>query len=298
LLPADGARLPVLESVMQSFVAPSRNLTRTVLITGATGGLGCATAGRFLASGACVLLHAPSPSAAQAAAEHLVAQGADPARVRPVAADFSRLDEVAALAERVSISDPGLDTLVLNAAVAGPESRRVTGDGNELTFQVNYLAPALVTRLLTPALQAVRGRVLMVSSHLHRSANINWSDPQRTKLYAPLPAYAQSKLALTMFARAFGEQHADITAVSVHPGVIRGGLLPLYARTGADPDEAAATLVRLAQPQVHVLDGAYYDGLVPAVPAALVDNAQAVRRLWKLTTAILGQQRFLPALAG
>lgn len=261
------------------------------MITGATGGIGVATARRFLAAGARVLVHGPSASSAEEAAQRLVAGGVDPADVWPVTADFSRLDEVATLAETVSARHDRLDVLIHNAAIPGPDGRRVTEDGNELTFQVNYLAPVLLTRLLTPQLLARRGRMVAVSSNLHRIGNINWSDPQRTRLYAPVPAYVQSKLALTMFARAIAEQYADITAIRVHPGIVEGGLLPIYSRVGGRVGDAAAVVARLGWPQVEVHDGAYYEELTLATPAPLVDNPDAVRRLWKLTTRILGRDR-------
>ncbi len=66
--------------------------------------------------------------------------------------------------------------------------------------------------------------VVAVSSSLYRTANINWSDPQRERLYSPFAAYAQAKLALTMFARAIAHEQVDVTAVSVDPSVVESGL--------------------------------------------------------------------------
>lgn len=185
--------------------------------------------------------------------------------------------------------------LVNNAAIPGPQSRTV--DGNELTFQVNYLAAFLLTRLLTPQLSAAHGRVVTVSSTLHRTGNINWSDPQRHKLYSPVAAYAQSKLALSMFARAIAIGQANITAVSVHPGIVTTDMLPMHAKTGAPVADAAAVVAELSRPDTDVVNGAYYDGFSPAHPAPLVDNDEAVLRLWKLTTRLVGPERFLTAKA-
>jgi NAD(P)-dependent dehydrogenase (short-subunit alcohol dehydrogenase family) len=260
------------------------------MITGATSGIGFAAAQRLLTVGARVIVHGPTQPSAEKAVARLVASGAEPASLSAVSADFSRLHEVTAMAREVE--HHRIDVLVLNAAIAGPASRTVTEDGNELTFQVNYLAPYMLTRLLTPQLRATRGRMVAVSSVLHRSGNINWADPQRVKLYSPVAAYAQSKLALTMFARAMAHEQADVTAVSVHPGIVETGLRPIYAKVGAPVDDAAAVVAQLSSPQVEVIDGAYYEGLAPAAHASLVDNQSAVSRLWKLSTRLVGQSRF------
>ncbi|GAB3844321.1 SDR family NAD(P)-dependent oxidoreductase [Dactylosporangium cerinum] len=269
----------------------------TVVITGATSGIGHATA-RRLVEGAQVVVHGRTASDADDAAARLVADGADPAGLHTVSADFTRLSDVTAMARELCARHDRIDTLVLNAAVVGPQGRAVTEDGNELSFQVNYLAPYLLTRLLMAPLRAApRGRVVAVSSALHRSANIDWGDPQRTRFYSPVAAYAQSKLALSMFARAMARDQVGVTAISMHPGVVDTALLPVYSWVGGAVGEAAVLLTRLSWPGFDVVNGAYYDGDVPAAAAALVDNPDAVRRLWKLSVRIIGQDRFAVAQA-
>ena len=97
----------------------------------------------------------------------LVKDGAEPLRLNLVVADFTRLGEVAGLADALAATLPALDVLVNNAAVPAPERRTYTHDGQELTFQVNYLAPYLLTTKLVPRLASAGGRVINVSSLRH-----------------------------------------------------------------------------------------------------------------------------------
>jgi NAD(P)-dependent dehydrogenase (short-subunit alcohol dehydrogenase family) len=260
----------------------------TVLVTGATDGIGYATARRFVDEGATVYLHAPDQDSGEKAMTRLVKGGAEPLRLYLVVADFTRLDEVAGLADALATTLPALDVLVNNAAVAGPERRTYTQDGHELTFQVNYLAPYLLTTKLVPRLASGGGRVVNVSSVTHSGGNINWKNPAGEHQYWPLAAYAQSKLALTMYTRSLAEAGgASFTALSVHPGVFRTDLLPIYGRVGRPAEEAAPILTTLSSPTHPVVDGGYYDGLSLAKAAALVDNPRARSRLAKLSAHLV-----------
>jgi NAD(P)-dependent dehydrogenase (short-subunit alcohol dehydrogenase family) len=259
----------------------------TVLVTGATDGIGFATARRFVDEDATVYLHAPDRDSGEEAMARLVKDGAEPLRLYLVVADFTRLEEVADLADTLAATLPALDVLINNAAVAAPEGRTHTQDGQELTFQVNYLAPYLLTTKLMGRLASTGGRVINVSSVLHRGGNITWKNLAGNH-YWPLAAYAQSKLALTMYTKSLAEAGgASFTALSVHPGVFQTRLLPIYGRLGQPAEEAAAILTTLGSPTYPVVDGGYYDGLSIAKAAALVENPRACRRLAKLTAELI-----------
>ncbi|MFJ2788581.1 MULTISPECIES: SDR family NAD(P)-dependent oxidoreductase [unclassified Streptomyces] len=266
--------------------SPSPSLSgRTVLVTGASSGIGHQTARLLAERGATVLLHGRTQEEARAAVDRLVTlSGVPGARLRAHGADFTRLEEVERLAVRVLAEHPRLDVLVNNAGMAAPEQHTVTADGNEIAFQVNFLAHYLLTHLLEPALtRGTGGRVVNVSSALHRTGSIQWNDPNRTRRYSRLAAYAQSQLALTVFA-------ADprVTAVSVHPGICATSLLPLYAHEGEAPAEGAAHVVRLCDPATEIVNGAYYDREHRVAPAPAATEERTVKRLNKLAGLLVG----------
>ncbi|MEU2234740.1 SDR family NAD(P)-dependent oxidoreductase [Streptomyces vietnamensis] len=258
---------------------------RTVLVTGATSGIGHQTARLLAERGATVLLHGRTAEEAHAAVDRLVTlSDVSAERLCAYGADFSRLEEVEQFAARVLAEHPHLDVLVNNAGMAAPERHTVTVDGNEIAFQVNFLAHYLLTNLLEPALtSAPGGRVVNVSSSLHRTGSIQWADPNRARRYSRLAAYAQSQLALTVFA-------ADprVTAVSVHPGICTTSLLPLYAHEGVSPADGAAHVVRLCDPAVEIVNGAYYDRDQRVDPAPAATEERTVKRLSKLADVLVG----------
>lgn len=259
---------------------------RTVLVTGATSGIGFETARLLAAQGSTtVIVHAPDTASGQEAITRLVAAGAAASQLDLAVADFAHLDQVRAMAAGLADAHPVLDVLVNNAAVAAPERHTLTNDGNELALQVNFLAAYLLTRELTGPLTARPGsRVVNVSSSMHRTASIAWHDLNRCRRYSRLAAYAQSQLALTIFARAAGDSW---TSVSVHPGICETGLLPLYAHEGDTAAEGAARVARLCDPATELVPGGYYDrtALSPAAPVAMEERT--VRRMCKVAEKLV-----------
>jgi NAD(P)-dependent dehydrogenase (short-subunit alcohol dehydrogenase family) len=266
---------------------------RVALVTGSTNGLGHAVIRHLMAGRTTVILHGPTPAAVDAARERIALAGLDTTRLETEVADFTRLDEVAALADRVAARHPVLDVLVNNAALAPTDTRTVTADGHELAHQVNYLAPYLLTRSLWDPLMAARpARVINLSSSLHRTANLNWGDLERERNYSRTGAYAQSKLALAMFTRAVAVAAGGrIESVSVHPGNLATGLLPLYARFGEPAAEGAQVVARLCDRGTPIRNGAYYDRENQAPSAPLAADDKAVARLWKATAKALELDR-------
>lgn len=263
----------------------------TALVTGADGGLGLEIARQLAAQNATVILHTRTPESGEQAVKELVAGGAQSSRLHYLAADFTELAEVAAMAHYVTREYPRLDLLVNNAAVFGGQTRTLTSDGHETTLQVNYLAPYLLTRMLWPSLTAVPGaRVVNVSSALHRGGRLHWGDVESAKRYSAAAAYAQSKLALTVFTKAVAVRGGtDLIAASVHPGVLDTDMGRHYTREAGRPvSEGAAAVLRLASASERVRDGGYYEGAAEAVANLVVDDQNSVNRLWKLSARLVG----------
>ncbi|MEY9837853.1 SDR family NAD(P)-dependent oxidoreductase [Streptacidiphilus sp. EB103A] len=258
---------------------------RTALVTGATEGLGFQTALRLATGGARVIVHGPSAENTALAVQRLAAAGAPASQLEQAVADFAHLDQVHRLGTALAERHARLDLLVNNAGIAAPERRTLTRQGNELCFQVNYLAPYLLTRLLErPLARSTDSRIVALGSSLHRTANIDWTDLTRAKRYSRVVAYGQSKLALTTFIGALAKWlPAGHTAITVHPGVAETAIRPLYGTSGRPATEVAETLLTLCCPLTEVVNGAYYNQLMLSAPGPQVNDKRSIERLLKLS---------------
>jgi len=255
------------------------------LVTGGSHGVGYDAARALLDDGFVVVLHARTSEQSWDAVQRLVAGGADPTRVHPVAADFASLDSVTLLARQVAAEHPVLDLLVNAATIVGSDQCVITEDGNELALQVNYLAPVLLTRgLEEPMGRASAPRVINLSSELHRGGSLSWNDFNRSRRYTKLSAFAQSKLALTMFTNALAEANA-VTAVSVDPGSADPRLLRLNGTWAKAAHDGGTVLARLGTGDL--VNGAYYSRLQPVLPSPRVSDQRAVQHLLTLTDSRL-----------
>lgn len=252
-----------------------------ILVTGATDGIGLATARALRRQGAELLVHGRSPPKVQAVAAELGAW--------PLVADLSSLAEVRRLAREAAARGP-LDVVLNNAGVFA-KTRQLTVDGHELSFGVNHLAHFLLTNLLLDALRD-GGRVVTVSSIAHSQGQIHWDDLTLARNFSGYTAYAQSKLANVLFANALAPRVASrgITSNSLHPGVINTRLLREgFGASGAPVESGARTSVQLAlSPELAGITGRYFKDAVEVPASPRATDPAAAERLWTLSAALVG----------
>jgi NAD(P)-dependent dehydrogenase (short-subunit alcohol dehydrogenase family) len=261
--------------------------TRTALVTGGSRGIGYDVCRRLVLDGTRVILHAPTPAEAHAAVDRLIRVGADPGLLHAAAADFRRLGDVRSLASHLDRRHDRLDLLINNAGAAGPAT--CSGDGFDALFQVNYLAHYVLTRMLGRGLNAAGGRVVTVASAVHRDGRLDLDDPAAILDTRSDQAYANTQLALVLFARALAlTAERRVTSVAVHPGYLdTGTLTAVYGHGGRPVSDGAAHILRAADPAVEVVNGGYYEGLRPGEPAPAARDATAALRLWRATARLL-----------
>jgi NAD(P)-dependent dehydrogenase (short-subunit alcohol dehydrogenase family) len=257
----------------------------TVLITGATNGLGRRVARDLAASGATVLLHGRDKERAETTARE-IREETNNDKLRHYLADFSSLGEVRRLAEEVRADHDRLDVLVNNAGVFARELV-VSEDGHELTFAVNYLAPFLLTHLLVPLLRgSAPARVVNVASI--GQSPVNFDDPMLERGYDGMRAYAQSKLALIMFTFDLATQleGTGVTANCLHPATLMGTKMVFEAVGSASSDVqegADATVYLATDPDLREVTGRYFEGQREAHAEEQAYDPEARKRLRTLS---------------
>lgn len=252
-----------------------------ILITGSTDGIGLRTAQLLAHAGHEVVIHGRSPVRVAAACDDLGSSA-----VTGVVADFTDLDQVADLAE--SVSHLGVDGLINNAGTYRRE-RLQTVDGHEEMWQVNHLAPSLLTALMSPGLPH-RARVVNLSSAIHQRGSIDLEDPDfRSRKWHHFKAHAQTKLAALMMARESARRNPAITFLAVHPGMVGTKLLTEGMKVpGTDSlDEGAATSV-FAVTAPGLPSGAYLAHEAIAEPCPNAQDPDVAEALYDHTMGVLG----------
>jgi NAD(P)-dependent dehydrogenase (short-subunit alcohol dehydrogenase family) len=274
----------------------------TVILTGATRGIGRAAAIELAGRGAELGVVGRDTARVRATAEEARATGGG-APVHEHVADLERMDEVRGLAAELLEAYPRIDVLANNAG-AMFTSRHLTPDGFERTFALNHLAPFLLTNLLLERLTASGARVVTTASDAHKGGLLDLDDLQSERgRFRPGRVYGTTKLCNILFTRELQRRNPAIAANCFHPGVIRtgfgknDGLLVRISLTVAgpflrSPESGARTLVWLAlDPGAGELRGQYLEKLRPVQPSAQAQDDQLAGELWERSTELLAGAR-------
>jgi NAD(P)-dependent dehydrogenase (short-subunit alcohol dehydrogenase family) len=270
-------------------------VTRTVLITGSTDGIGRATARALAAAGMKVVIHGRTKPKVDAALEQLMGE-LPGAELEGVSFDLGTQTGVRRGAAQILERVPALHVLINNAGIFASE-RELTGTDEriELTFAVNHLAGFLLTELLAERLIAsateAPSRVINVSSIAHTRGRIHLDDLTLAAAWTGYAAYAQSKLAQVMHAVSLAEKHdpTKLVAYSLHPGVIgtkllRQGFGPV---AGSPVESGAKTSVRLAGAiSVDDPSGSYFSDGTATPPAQAARDAKSRAALWEASSRL------------
>jgi NAD(P)-dependent dehydrogenase (short-subunit alcohol dehydrogenase family) len=272
------------------------SMPKTIVITGASDGIGASAARRLHQDGHRVAVVGRSPQKTQAVAREL---GAD-----AYVADFTKLADVRALAAELDAAYPAIDVLANNAGGIFGDTTK-TEDGFEMTFQINHLAPFLLTQLLLDKLIASRASVIQTASVAARMVGkLDMSDLEHDRDFTGLKAYGTAKLENILFTKELQWRYGDrgIAAVAFHPGNVATSFgstatgwmrhmtgNPIARAFYISPEKAAERLVWLAEgtPGTDWQPGEYYEKNKPARTNPQAGDAELARKLWERSEALL-----------
>lgn len=283
---------------------------KTVLITGASGGIGRATALGLAVQGAHLLIAGRDRCRIEGAAAEIRAAGGG--QVDVFVADLAMQSEVRRLAEEVLRTVRRIDVLVNNVGGFW-NTRHVTADGLEQTFAVNHLAPFLLTNLLLDRLKhSAPARVVTVSSNAHKMGRIDFDDLQGERSYSGARAYNQSKLANVLFSYELARklQPTAVTANVLHPGVVRTAfgaedpgraqrrLVPLLRPLMKPPARGAVTSIHLASAaDLEQTTGRYFANSKSKKSSGRSYDEVVAAQLWRISAHLVGRETLLASPA-
>ncbi len=273
---------------------------KTVVITGATSGIGEVAAIRLAQKGARIVMIARDPARAEATLGKLrkANRAADPVAHM---ADLSRLSEMKRVAQEIADEEPEIDVLINNAGALF-NKREVTGDGLEMTFALNHMSYFVVTNILLGNLKRAGARIVSTSSEAHRRGAIDFDDLQTERGYGGFAVYCKSKLMNVLFTRELARRlkGTKVTANCLHPGFVntrfgdnnRGfarTAIGLAKRFAIKPEDGAETIIYLASsPAAEGVSGKYFYKCKESMPTAAAQNDADAARLWALSADIAG----------
>lgn len=278
---------------------------KSVVITGATSGIGFEAAMQFAQQGSFVIGIGRSVKKNQDAVEKI--RNAYPeGQIEYLLADLAQQKQVQAVSGVISsvLVEHGfsnLDVLINNAGVY-LERKQMTEDGIEMTFAVNHLAPFLMTHELSPLLKCSKHpRVLTVSSYSHRNTPLSLNRIANPRPYVSLLAYKRSKLCNVLFSYELNRRSEAILALAVDPGLVNTAIAEksghgisawVWRRRrlkGTSADLPVKTLLYLAgEHQVDTSQSCYYRDCQPITPSRIATSEELAGELWTLSSQLTG----------
>lgn len=282
--------------------------SKTVVITGATSGIGLAAAIGIAGEGHHVIGVARSEEKVNSTVNTILTQYPE-AKINFLLTDLSSQTRIRQLSQDIEalLAEDGKDSIdvLINNAGAVTSWFTLTEDGYELQFAVNHLAPFLLTHLLLPFLnKSPQGRILTVSSSSHRNMQIHWKDIMMRRNYRTLMAYKQSKLANVFFTYEFNRRSgldSPTKAYAVDPGLVNTKIgmkgTSRFAnwfwnkrrKTGVIPEIPAEILIHLTcRRDLPETDSWYWKGCLPVQPSKYARRKDEAIRLWELSSRLCG----------
>jgi NAD(P)-dependent dehydrogenase (short-subunit alcohol dehydrogenase family) len=272
---------------------------KTVVITGATSGIGAVAARRLAEQGARIVIVARDRDRSEHTLRELRAAGSGQTH-SAFYADLSRLNEMRRVAAEIAAAEPKIDVLMNNAGLLSAGNRR-TEDGLELMFAINHLSYFVLSNLLLERLRAAAGaRIVSTASNAHRRARLDFDRLQDQK---GVSGYGVTKLCNILFTRELARRvsGSGVTANCLHPGFVatrfgdgthgalRAGLAIAKRVFALSPEEGAKTMVYLASsPEVTGRSGGYYARCAAAEPSRAAQSDADATRLWEMSAALTG----------
>jgi NAD(P)-dependent dehydrogenase (short-subunit alcohol dehydrogenase family) len=275
---------------------------KTVLVTGATGGIGKVTALELARMGATVVLVARNKAKGQGVLEE-IQKASGNSKLELLVGDLSSMSEVRRVAQEFKAKHNRLEVLVNNAGGVF-DTRQTTADGYEYTFAFNHLAYFLLTHLLLDTLKAgAPSRIVNVSSGAQASGKLDFDDLMGQKQYSSFNAYSASKLANVMFTYELARQlsGSGVTVNALHPGFVGTnfgsnakstlwrGVAALAKAFAMPPEKGAQTTLYLASSaEVEGISGKYFDRKKAVASSQASYNEAAQQRLWAESAKLVG----------
>ena len=275
---------------------------KVCLITGATSGIGKATAMALARMEATVVIHGRNPQKCEAVVNAIRQETGNP-HVETLVADLASLQDTRRLAQEFKARQLQLHVLVNNAGLS-LRRRMESRDGYELMFAVNHLAHFLLTNLLLDTIVAsAPSRIVNVSSGLHKYSKLDFTDLQMKRKFSAMRGYGVSKLANIMFTNELARRLAGqgVTVNAMNPGMTatnigmeEGGVFSASKKLmdrimGHSAEQGADTVVFLAtSSDVARVSGKYFEKRKATGSSAITHDEDACRKLWEISAELVG----------